>query len=918
LAALICAAPAAAFGLKDLDVTFLDKSGAELTEAGAHPFKMKLSLATQTKPEPALPEFGEVPEGELKDLLITQVAGLAGNPTATPRCSTVDFLDVQGNEPACSSATKVGRIKVTAGDPHTTFNPSLFNLEPPPGAVLKLGFIPIAGLTVTVEVGIKPTPPYNPVVKLTNTTNAVQFYASEATLWGVPADPAHDAERGGPSNAALVPFLTLPRACEGPLETTFEATSWQGLSFAEGILTHDDLEPPQPLGFTDCARLGFAPRPRAKPTTDQAESPSGLDFEFDIEDENLANPEGHADSDVKKIAIALPEGMTINPSVAEGLATCTPSQYRAESLDSEPGQGCPEASKVGTVEAETPLLEDQVLKGQLFVAQQDDPTTPAHGAENPFDSLIALYLVIKDPELGILVKLAGKVEPDPTTGQLVATFGEPGQELPQFPLSHVRAHLREGGRSPLITPPGCGTYTTEATFTPWATPTHPLTVPSSFQITRGVGGGPCPPAGPPPFVPGFSAGTLNNDAGSYSPFDLRLTRRDGDQDMTKFSTTLPPGVVGKLAGLSKCPDAQIAAAKARRGRAEIASPSCPASSEIGHTLAGAGVGSQLTYVPGRLYLAGPYHGDPLSVVAITPAVAGPFDIGTVVVRVALTLNPKTAEVEADGSRSDPIPHILEGIVLKVRDLRVNADRPDFTLNPTNCAPSRARATLFGSFANVFDPSDDVPVSLSDRFQAADCATLGFKPGLSMRLRGGTRRAAHPSLRAVVTPRQGDANFSGAVVTLPRSAFLDQGHIRTICTRAQFAAKSCPPGAVYGHARVLTPLLDEPLEGPVYLRSSNHNLPDLVVDLHGIVDIEAVARIDSHKGGIRTSFETVPDAPFSKFVLELPGGQKGLIVNSRDLCARPSRASAALSGQNGKRYRIHPRLHASGCRGKVGH
>lgn len=918
LAGALPGSAAATFGLKDLDVTFTDAGGAALPQAGAHPFALTTDLAANTKPEPAQPEIGEVPDEEVENLVVTQIPGLAGNPTAVPRCSILDFLEGGGDtEPECSRATRLGTVTYTVGGPgpENTFKAGVFNLTPPPGSAAKFGFLAI-GVPVTIEAGVKPTPPYNIVATSPNITDLVAFYAAKFKLWGVPADPAHDAERGGPSNAPEVPFLISPRACEGPLDTIFEASSWQGSSFAQAVATHDDSEPPQPLGFTGCEKLGFGPRATAKPSTDQAESPSGLDFEMDVEDEGIANPDGIAASDIKKATLTLPEGVTLNPSIAEGLLTCTPAQYNAESLNSAPGEGCPEASKVGTVEAETPILEGTVLKGQLFVAQQDDPATAQPGAENPFDSLIALYMVIKEPQLGIIVKLAGRVSPNPTTGQIETTFGEPGQELPQFPLGHVSIHLREGGRSPLISPPGCGTYTSDATFTPWADPSHPLKTSSSFQINKGVGGGPCPAAGPPPFEPGLQAGTLNNDAKSFSPFYMRLTRRDGDQDLTKLSALLPKGVLGTIAGVSQCSGAQIAAAKAKSGRAELASPSCPANSQLGRTQAGAGVGSQLTYVPGSLYLAGPYHGDPLSIVSVTPAVAGPFDVGTVVIRLALSFNPATLEVEVDGSASDPIPHILKGIVLKLRDLRAYADRPHFIFNPTSCEPSRTTATLFGSFANVFDPSDDVPVSLSAPFQAANCARLAFKPKFSFRLKGGTHRGDNPALRTVVTPREADANFARAVVTLPRSAFLDQSHIRTICTRVQFAAKACPPGAIYGQARVWTPLLDEPAEGPVYLRSSNHNLPDLVVALKGppsaAVEAELVGRIDSHKGGIRASFESIPDVPVSKFVLDMQGGKKGLIVNSRNLCAHRSPASARLLGQNGLPYNFSPPVQPTGC------
>ncbi len=920
-AALLAAAPASAgFGLKDLDVTFTEapppgaeagELGATLSQAGAHPFALTVDLAANTRPEPALPEIGEVPDGEVRDLHVVQIPGLAGNPRAVPTCPVLEFL---GGETGCPVATRLGSAQVTAGAPFETLPVTpIFNLDPPPGSVAKFGFW-VLGVPVTVEASIEPTPPYSILATTDNVTNVVNFYAAHTVFWGVPAAAEHDAERAGAVEAGVppVPFLTTPRACEGPLPTTFRALSWNGESFEHSLLTHDDAEPPQPVGFTGCEKLVFAPRASVAPTTTQASSPSGLDFELNIEDEGLANPTGIAASDIKKGTLKLPEGMTLNPSTAAGLAACSPADFEREAVDTAPGGGCPQASKVGTVEVETPLLKDELLKGSLYVAEQGN---------NPFGSLLALYMVIRDPQLGILVKLAGRVSPDPVSGQIITSFGEPGQELPQFPLSRVAVRLREGATSPLITPPGCGPYNAEAVLTPWADPAHPLSVSAGFRVSAGPGGGPCPPAGTPPFKPGFEAGTLNNHAKSHSPFLMRLTRRDGDQDMTRFAATLPPGVVGTIAGLGRCGEAQIAAARTRSGRAEQASPSCPADSLIGTTEAGAGVGSQLIYVPGRLYLAPPYKGSPLSVVSITPAVAGPFDVGTVVVREGLALDPVTLQVKAEGSSSDPIPHILEGIVLKVRDLQLDVGRPGFISNPTDCSPFATKATLFGSGPDVFDPADDVGVALSDRFRAAGCARLGFKPRLSFNLLGGTRRGAHPALRTVVRPRPEDANFSSAVVTLPRSAFLEQAHIRTVCTRVQFAAPPgngahCPAGAVYGQARAYSPLIDGPATGPVYLRSSNHKLPDLVVALKGPpsaqVDAELVGRIDSHKGGIRASFETIPDLPVSRFVLAMQGGRKGLIVNSRNLCAHRSRAILRLLGQNDRPHNARALFRPAGC------
>ena len=528
---------------------------------------------------------------------------------------------------------------------------------------------------------------------------------------------------------------------------------------------------------------------------------------------------------------------------------------------------------------------------------------------------------MKIPDRGVIVKLAGKVTPDPKTGQLVTTFGEPGWEIPQLPVSAFHLHFREGARSPLVTPPRCGTYTSDATFTAWSgqvVTTHP-----SFTISSGVGGGACP-SGTPPFTPGFTAYPINNAAGSFSPFYLRLTRQDGDQDLTKFSATLPPGVLAKLAGVSKCPDASIEAAKAKTGKEEQSSPSCPASSEIGHVLAGAGVGQVLTYAEGKLYLAGPYNGAPLSVASIVPAVAGPFDVGTVVTRVALRVDPRTGVASVDGSASDPIPHILAGIPLKVRDIRVYADRPSFTLNPTSCDPFQTTAQIWGGGNDVFSSADDSPFGAAARFQAANCASLGFKPKLALNLKGPTKRGDYQSLRAVVKTKggggSGEANIASAAVTLPHSAFLANEHIRTVCTRVQYAAGAgngagCPSGSIYGRARAVTPLLDDPLEGPVYLRSSSHPLPDVVVALHGLIDIELSGQTDSVNEGIRNTFASVPDAPATKFVLELFGGKKALIVNSRNLCQGPKqKATAHFVGQNGAVHDFRPVVHNS-CKKK---
>jgi hypothetical protein len=698
-----------------------------------------------------------------------------------------------------------------------------------------------------------------------------------------------------------VPFLTLPRACQGPLLSSWKADSWQhpGAYVFGSALTHDAVG--NPRGMSGCGKLGFGPRVSARPSTDRASAPAGMSVDLDVTDEGLANPDGIAQSDIKKVQLTLPKGVTANPSVAEGLRACSEGELARERPGSAPGEGCPEAAKVGAVELQTPLLPNSTLHGALFIA------TPF---QNPFHSLLALYMVIKDPGLGVIVRQPIKVEPDPKTGQLIATV----DDIPQVPFSHFEARLREGGRGLLISPPGCGSFATVAKLTPWANPSSTTEVISTFRITRGVGGGSCPPAGPPPFTPGFAAGSLDSSAGAYSPFFMRLTRPDGNQDITRFDATLPLGLSAKLAGVAQCPDADIAKARKKSGKEEQAEPSCPPSSGIGRVEGGAGVGTELTYVPGKLYLAGPIGGAPLSVVAIVPAVAGPFDVGNVVVRQALRVDPRSGRASVDSSASDPIPHILAGIPLAVRDIRVFVDRPAFTRNPTGCLPTSLDAGIWGGGSDPFSSADDAPVSLSPPFQVKGCASLPFKPKLSLALKGGTKRGAHPALRSVYRPRVGDANLKGLVLRLPHSAFLDQGHIRTVCTRVQYAAKACPAGSIYGQATAVTPLLAQPLTGPVYLRSSNHNLPDLVFALHGIVDVEAVARIDSKDGGIRASLEDLPDAPLSEAVVELPAGRKGLIVNSTDLCAAKHRAKVKFSGQNAASREAEPLVRPAGCKG----
>jgi hypothetical protein len=871
------------------------------TQASSHPYALNVSFQLNVD------GAGNPEGGEMRDVIVDLPPGLIGNPQAVPRCPRQLF---EGATPQCPFGTQVGILRGTVVGLGTAIGP-IYNLVPPPGMPAQIGFS-LFNFNALIGGSVRSEDGYG--IRTTNPNVPLTITAVSAEIWGTPADPGHDADRGRlpgeepphPSEAARLPFLTMPANCSAPLRYRVEVDSKQapGIFSGETVTSLDAGGKAAALG--GCDAVPFAAKIASQPTTKLAENPSGLDFELKLPNQGLLSPGSIAETEPSKAEVTLPEGVTINPSAAEGIGVCSPAQYKAEQIETKPGEGCPEASKLGSVIGHSPLVEEPI-EGALYLAKPFD---------NPSNSLIALYIVARVQERGVLIKQAGKVEPDPKTGQLITTF----EGLPPLPYSDFKLHFREGGRAPLVSPPSCGSFQTVAKLTPFSAPDQPLTTTADFQIEHGVDGGPCPPGGTPPFKPGFEAGSANNNAASYSPFYMRLRRRDGDQDLTRFAAKLPPGMLARLAGTTECPDSAVAIAKAKTGLQEQASPSCPASSQIGRVLAGAGVGSVLTYVPGKVYLAGPYKGAPLSVIGIVPAVAGPFDVGTVVTRQALQINPRTAEVRVDDAASDPIPHILAGIPLKVRDIRVYVDKPDFTLNPTSCDPFSVGASLFGGGQNVFSSLDDSPVSLQDRFQAANCANLGFKPRLSLSLKGGTSRGAHPALTGIFRPREGDANLKGLVLRLPRSAFLDQAHIRTICTRVQFAANGgngggCPAGALYGQAKAFSPLISEPLEGPVYLRSSNHNLPDFVAALHGIIDVEAVARIDSKNGGIRATFSETPDAPLSKVIVEMQGAKKGLIVNSRNLCGAPSRGNADFTGHNGKAEEARPLVGAECGRGK---
>ncbi len=630
--------------------------------------------------------------------------------------------------------------------------------------------------------------------------------------------------------------------------------------------------------ITGCDKLPFEPTIALKPTTKAAESPSGIDVDLQIPQDGLEHANTLGSAHLKKAVVTLPKGLSLNSSAANGLAGCSEPQIGLFSedpvhFDTKPAN-CPDSSKIGTAKITTPLLPNP-LEGSLFLAKQ---------GENPFYSLVSGYLVAEGQ--GLTIKLAGRFDLDPQTGQVTAIF----DNNPQQPFSDLQLHFESGPRAPLTTPTACGTYTSQAEFVSWGGQVKNRT--SSFEITSGPDGGPCPNGA---FDPKLNAGTGNPVAGKSSPFVLRLTREDGEENVSDIRAKLPEGLLAKLAGVPICGDTQAA------------SGDCPASSQVGTVSVGAGSGNTPVFVPQAggsptaVYLGGPYKGGPYSLVVKVPAQAGPFDLGTVTVRNALYVDPVTTQVT---TKSDPLPQILQGVPISYRDIRIDVDRPDFTINPTSCEKTAVRAEIASSGGKVATPSSP--------FQVGDCGALSFKPKLAIQFSGApTHRGGHPALKAVLTMPKGNANIGRAQVTLPRTEFLENAHIRTICTRVQYAADNCPKASVYGFAKAWSPLLDAPLEGPVYLRSSNHTLPDLVASLDGPIHVDLAGRISSANRRIRNTFDFVPDAPVSKFVLQMQGGAKGLLVNNTELCRAKPGAMADFTGQNGMRSASNPRVKV-GC------
>ncbi|MGN6276274.1 MAG: hypothetical protein ACTHNP_10155 [Solirubrobacterales bacterium] len=843
------------------------------TQAGAHPdFTTAFTLTHKGEGDNA------EPFAFTRDIEVHLPPGMIGNPQQVPRC-TVAQLGNLPEESECPIDSQVGVTETTLGGViQGSFTEPVYNMVAPPESsdvVARLGFF-AAGWPAFINVRLDPAD-YSLVASVEGLSAGAGLVAANTTLWGVPAAHSHDGERMTPDEARQkltppireatvpeAPFLSNPTDCSLTRQVTITARSYQ---LPEQPST---ISAPFPQ-ITGCGKLAFEPSFTAIPTSAEASAPTGLDTDLQVSQNET--PQGLATSTLKAAVVTLPPGMAINPSAAEGLAACSAEEVGFGK--NEPSH-CPDAAKIGSAEMDVPALE-KPLHGAVY---QRTPE-PGH--------LFRFWLVTD--EQGVHLKLPAEIEANPLTGQLTTLFnGIPSLGgNPQVPFAGLKLHIFGGSRAPLSTPAHCGTYDTAYSFAPWSDKA-PIAGETPMQITSGCGKG--------GFAPGLIAGTDQPSAGSFSPFVFTLTRQDGEANPKTISLHLPQGLLAKLGGIPLCPDQ------------DAATGNCPAASQIGTITAAAGVGGAPLWIPqpGKeptaVYLAGPYKGAPYSIIAKVPAQAGPFDLGTVVNRSQINVDPTTVLATIT---TDPLPQILEGVPVLYRAIHVDVTRPEFTLNPTSCEAKQIKATVVASNGATAEPSDG--------FQATNCAKLPYSPQLKLFFKGKTRRSADPAVKAVLTQPANQANTTAATVILPSSEFIDQSHVNNPCTRVQFNAGACPPSSILGTAKAITPLLEAPLEGPIYFRSNGgeggRKLPDIVADLHGRIHITLVGFIDSVKkkgteiARVRVRFQSVPDAPVTRFETSFYGGKRSLIENHANLCEGKHRAQVIFTGQNGRVLKSRP-------------
>ncbi len=903
----------ASFSLERVAVAATNQNGSPDVQAGSHPYALTTTFVLN---KPKLTQSGYFPaEGNLKDVGLELPPGFVGDPEATPKCSYQAFMSSE-----CANGTAVGISDIYITQPHRS-EPSqvepivkglpsaVYNLEPPTGVAAEFGFYVLKGTPVYLNVSVRTGGDYGLTVRSPDASQIVPIFGAKVTIWGVPADPSHNALRGKclsttttpteasyfdfsegeigqedpsvytsegecPADVPALPLLTNPTSCGVPRTASFSVDSWE----EPGVFDSKTFSMPELSG---CERLDFSPTIGVSEDGTGGSTPTGLNVDLHVPQEATQNPVGLAEADVKNTKVALPVGVQISPAAAGGLLACSPAQI---GLHDAEAPSCPDASKVGTVEVNTPLLPEP-LKGGAYLAEQD---------ENPFGSLLALYVVAEDPVAGVLIKVAGQISLDPVTGRLVTTF----EETPQFPFTDFKLDFFGTDRAPLTSPGLCGTYTTEASIEPWAG--GPAVAPSSkFQITSGPGGSPC--QDPLPFQPSFESGTTNLQAGAYSQFELTMGRPDGNQTLSKVELQMPPGLVGSLSSVKLCEEPQAA------------NGTCGEESLIGHTTVSAGLGGDpYTVSGGKVFITGPYKGAPFGLSIVEPAVAGPINLGTIVVRSQIRVDPLNSHLTVI---SDPLPTIIQGIPIQIQHVNVSVDRPAFTFNPTDCEPMKLTAVL--------SSTEEAMANVGSPFQVTNCGSLGFKPGFAVATKAKTSRTEGAYLHVSLTlPAQAgagtEANVAKVKVSLPKQLPSPLKTLQKACTETVFAANpaNCPTASKVGEARVSTPLLSGPLTGTAYFVShGGAKYPELIMVLVGEdgVTVQVHGETFISKQGITSAtFSTVPDVPFSDFELTLPQREYPALTGNGNLCKGTLLMPTEFVGQDGAKINQNTKISVTGC------
>ena len=785
---------------------------------------------------------------------------------------------------------------------------------PAQGEPARFGF-EIARAPVTLDASVRTGSDYGVSVSVSNISQLVSLISSSVTFWGVPGDKSHDSARGwsclvgghftktggrnlpciGSSQSHPAPFLTMPSSCALPFTASVEGESWttplKPEAFALGQTTYslkDNFG--RALGVSGCNQLAFEPSIETQPDVTSASTPTGLSVHVRVPQEVSLGANGLSSSSIKDTIVTLPEGVVTDPSGADGLQACSEPEVGFQSIAQDgtdlftpgiPAPFCADAAKIGTAEFKVPVIEHP-LKGAIYLATQN---------ANPFGSLIAMYIVAEDPVSGVLIKLAGEVKLS-DAGQITTTF----RNSPQAPLEEATFSFFGGDRAPLATPSRCGAYTTQATFVPWSE-SSPVGASSTFHITTGPNGGPC--QSPLPFAPTLSGGTTNIQAGAFSPLTTTISRADGNQDIQTVQLHMPPGLSGILAGIPLCPEAQANAG------------TCSQASEIGKTIVSVGLGGDpFTVTGGQVFLTAGYKGAPFGLSIVNPAKAGPFDLGKVIVRAKIEVDPHTAALTVT---TDPIPHILQGIPLQIKHVNVTIDRPGFTFNPTNCSQFK----LTGSIGSVEGASSPVETP----FQTTNCATLKFAPKFAVSTAGKTSKANGASLAVKLTypkaPFGTYTNIAKVKVALPKQLPSRLTTLQKACTAAVFDQNpaNCPAASIVGHAKVITPLLPVPLIGPAYFVShGGEAFPDLTVVLQGYgVTVDLVGSTSIKNGVTTSTFKATPDTPFSSFELTLPQGKYSALAANADLCKSKLAMPTEFTAQNGAVIKQSTPIAVTGCK-----